>query len=594
MTLDQWIVLVTALAAMAAFISERVPSEIIAIAVLCVLAVSGVLDTSTALSGFASDAVVAVGAMFVLSAALEAGGSLRLVPELFSRFARSRNLFRALLMPVTGLLSAFVNNTAVVAVLMPTVIRISRERGWSPQRFLIPLSFSSQFGGVCTLIGTSTNLLVQALAVKAGLPGFTMFEFASLGMVMLVVGSLYLMFFSHILLPERPGAEVESLFELDDFVTEVRVVGNTLVGKSVESLNLPSRMGLTPIDLIRGEHRFWRPAQVTLQADDVIRVSGAVSNLTALDARSGLALQPAQELERSLSSDEQRRMLQVMVPAQSSIINHTPGELGLTERYNAVLLAVRRHGIPVQRQLSDVHFQVGDVALLMCTRSGAVKLQESRDWVVLREEHHEPVKIRGALVPLAITAAVVATAALGWLPIYLSALIGCIAMVLTRTLSSTSAFEAVQWRVLFLIAGMLPLGLAMEQTGLAAKAVQGFLEVTGTASPLLALSLLYLTTAILTEFLSNNAAAVLLVPVGLSLAEHFGVDPKPFLVAIAFAASSSFSTPVGYQTNTMVYDAGNYQFMDFIRVGLPLNVLFWVIASFCIPYFFPFHALVNP
>jgi di/tricarboxylate transporter len=230
----------------------------------------------------------------------------------------------------------------------------------------------------------------------------------------------------------------------------------------------------------------------------------------------------------------------------------------------------------------------------MSTSRGAEALQASRDFVVLREEMHESVPARGVAVPLAITALVIVAMAMGWLPVYLAALLGCIAMVLCGVLGTAQAFEAVQWRVLFLIAGMLPLGLAMEQTGLAGLAVQAFLSVTGTASPVVVLSLLYLATAVLTEFLSNNAAAVLLVPVGLSLAAHFQVDPRPFLVAIAFAASSSFATPVGYQTNTMVYGVGNYRFMDFVRVGLPLNLLFWAIASVAIPALFPFSAATGP
>ncbi|MEO7252142.1 MAG: SLC13 family permease [Arenimonas sp.] len=593
MTVDQWIVLIVAMAAMAAFVSERVPTEIVSLCVLCVLAITGVVDTSTALSGFASDAVVAVGAMFVLSAALESGGALQALPELLSKYAKSRNWFRALLMPITGVLSAFVNNTAVVAVLIPTVIRLCRERGWSPQRFLIPLSYSSQFGGVCTLIGTSTNLLVHALAIKAGLPGFSMFEFTALGSVFMAAGIVYVMVSSRWLLPDRPGKEVESLFELNDFVTELAVTSNSPAGRSVQSLNLPGRMGLTPIDLIRGETRFWRPDNEILEPGDVLRVSGAVRDLTALDPRAGLVLRPTHELGATLASDQRRRLIQVLLPTGSAALGRTPSELGLAWRYNAVLLAVRRHGTPITRELSDVHMQVGDVALLMSTESGAAALQDSHDFVVLREEHHRPVQIGGILWPLGIVTAVVAVAAIGWLPIYLSALVGCIALVLTRTISSTDAFAAVQWRVLFLIAGMLPLGLAMEQTGLASIAVQAVLRLTGDVSPIIMLSLLYLTVAVLTEFLSNNAAAVLMVPVGLSLAQHFDVDPKPFLVAITFAASSSFTTPVGYQTNTMVYDAGDYRFADFVRIGLPLNVLFWLLASVLIPYFFPFSALVH-
>lgn len=588
MTFEQWIVLTVAMLALVAFISERIPTEIVSLSVLCVLAAAGIVDSKMALSGFASEAVVAVGAMFVLSAGLEASGAIRFVADLFTRYALSKNLFRALLMPISGLLSAFVNNTAVVAVLVPTVMRVARERGWSPQRFLIPLSFSSQFGGVCTLIGTSTNLLVHAMAVDAGLPGFTMFEFMKLGLMMLVIGIVYLMIFSRVLLPERPDSEAEASFQLGDFVTELTVVGKDLVGKSVESLKLQSRLGLTPIDLIRDDRRIWLPDQVPLQLGDILRVSGAIKDLTTIDEASGLRLQPAEQLGSALANDKQRRLLQVMVPAQSTFIDHSPGELRLAERFSSILLAVRRHDNPIVRRLSDIRFQVGDVALFMSDREGAKAIQESKAFVVLREDRHEPVPIRGVALPLFIAIAVVATAAVGWLPIYLSALMGGIALVMTRTLNSTDAFESVQWRVLFLIAGMLPLGLAIERTGLADVAVNRFVAVSGDASPWVVLSLLYLTTAILTEFLSNNAAAVLLVPVGLSLATHFGIDPKPFLVAITFAASSSFTTPVGYQTNTMVYGAGNYRFMDFVRIGLPLNLVFWLVASFAIPHFFPF------
>lgn len=591
MTLEQWIVLLTAVAAMAAFVSERVPGEIVALLVLCVLAVSGIVDTPTALSGFASPAVAAVGAMFVLSAALESSGALRMIPGFFARYATTRNRFRALLMPLTGVLSAFVNNTAVVAVMLPMVIRVARERGWSPQRFLIPLSFASQFGGVCTLVGSSTNLLVHALAIKAGVAGFSMFEFTGLGLVMVLAGSVYLMICSPLLLPERPGAEPESLFELDDFVTEVVVCDEILAGRTVASLDLPGVLGLAPIDLIRGEHRFWRPEEEALQVGDVLRVSGAIRNLTALDPRSGLRLRPVHDIAHSMGTDGQRRLLQVMVPAQSAVLGHTVREVGFADRFSAVLLAVRRHGSPITRELEQVRFQIGDVALLMSTATGARAIQASHELVLLREDHHEPVKARGVAWPIAVVVAVVASAAMGWVPIYLSALLGCIALMLSRRLNSTEAFEAVQWPVLFLIAGMIPLGLALEQTGLANQAVQGFLQVVGTASPLLVLSLLYLVTAILTEFLSNNAAAVLLVPVALSLATQFGVEPKPFLVAITFAASSSFSTPVGYQTNTMIYNAGNYRFTDFLRIGLPLNLLFWAIASFAVPVFFPFRSI---
>lgn len=588
MSTDQWIVLATAIGAMAAFASERVPAEIVAVIVLCVLAGTGVLAGHDALSGFSSEAVIAVGAMFVLSSALEASGALRFVGQVFSRVATSRTRFRAVLMPVTGLLSAFMNNTAVVAILMPTVIRIAKERGWSTQRFLIPLSFSSQFGGVCTLVGTSTNLLVQSLAVESGRQGFTMFEFTTLGLVTLAAGSVYLLVFSPLLLPERSGVEPELLFELDDFVTELVVVGASLAGRALGSLELPQKMGLTPIELMRDGEHFWRPEAMRLRLGDVIRVSGAVRNLASLDERSGLKLRPAQQPGQALAEDRHRRLLQAMVPAQSGVVGHTPVEIGLAERYNAVLIAIRRHGSPVSRNLEDMRFEVGDVALLISTREGAADLQGTRDFVVLREELHGVATTGHPILPIAVIASVVLVAAMGWLPLYLSALLGCVVLLLAKSLTSTQALESVQWRVLFLIAGMLPLGIAIEKTGLAGLGVNAYLRFGGSASPTVSLWVLYLLTAIATEFLSNSAAAALLVPVAFSLSSHFGIEAKPFLIAIAFAASSSFSTPMGYQTNTMVYDAGNYRFLDFVRIGLPLNVLFWIIACVCIPWFFPF------
>jgi len=456
-----------------------------------------------------------------------------------------------------------------------------------PAGFLIPLSYASQFGGVCTLIGTSTNLLVHSLAQDAGQPGFTMFEFTALGLLMFLVGTTYVLVVSRWLLPHRGGEIPDDLFVLTDFMTELEV-DHAIAGKSVDELDLQERFGLIPLDLIRGGDRFWRPGPVRLEAGDLIRVSGAIKNFTTLAAGSGLRMHGERFLGEALVGDKERRLIEVLVPPQSPLLGHSARELGLARRWNAILLAMRRQAQPTFDRLSDIRLQVGDVLLIMTTREGAADLLGQRNLVVLSDQQHALPRARSIAWPIGNAIAVVAVAAMGWMPIYLSALIGCASLLLTRSVTSEEAIEAVDWRVLLLIAGMLPLGVAMQNTGLADNAVNAAFGWIGYGSPYLALALVYLATAVMTELMSNNAAAVLIVPVGMSVADHLGLDAKPFMVAITFAASTSFATPVGYQTNTMVYNAGNYRFADFIRIGLPLNIIFWVVASFAIPRFFPF------
>jgi di/tricarboxylate transporter len=587
MSLEQFIVLAVTIGALALFIFERLRPEVVALLVACTLAVTGVIDSRIAISGFASEATVAVGAMFVLSAGLDRSGALAVVVLVLEKLARFRILLKTGVMTIAGTLSAFVNNTAVVAVLLPVVLRAAGSRGLSPSRYLIPLSYASQFGGVCTLIGTSTNLLVNGLAISAGLPGFTLFEFTALGVILFGIGLTYVLVFGYWLLPDRgPGPALEP-FELGEFVTEVLVQDGPAVGRTVSALGL-EKLGLTILDLVRGNRRYWRPEDLRLEAGDVLRVSGAARDLTDRELGQGLILHPEHAHGLDQLDETDRRRIEALVPPGSALIGHTPRELLMAERYNAVLLAIRRHGSPIVSKLRDTQFEAGDVLLLVATREGASELHAESGLVVLRESE-QPARRRALpWPPLLIVAAVVTAAALGWLPIHIAALLGCIGLVAVRTLSSEEALSAVDWRVLLLIAGMLPLGIAMQQSGLAQSLVKGLLDVTGVESPHVAVAILYLLTAILTEFMSNNAAAVLMVPIGLSLAEHFGVDWKPFLVAVAFAASTAFATPVGYQTNTMVYNAGNYRFTDFVRMGAPLNVVFWIAASLLIPRFFPF------
>lgn len=579
--LDAWLTLAILVAAAALFISERLRVDVIALMVLSALLVLGLVDPDDALAGFSSEATITVAAMFVLSAGLSRSGALLGLGRSLSRI-RNPWLMLAIVLAVVGPVSAFINNTAAVAVFLPLLLAAAVASRRAPSKFLIPLSYVAQMGGVCTLIGTSTNLLVNGIAKQAGQPGFTLFEFSELGVLFLGAGVVYLMIAGPLLLPEREAPALPASDEIGKYVTELRVPGGSpLVGRMVADLRAMETHRVYVLELIRGDEKHWAPRSTAIDVDDRLLVQGEWPKLTAFAQTHGLRLDAVPQGERGV-------LVEAMVAPNSRLEGRTLGDVALPEQHQSQVIAIYRRGQRVSEQLRSLPLTAGDLVMLSVPDRELPDLRRDPALVVVSERNEQRIDWGRALISVGVMASVVGLAASGVMPIVESALLGCIALVLLRCLEPDEAYAAIDWRVVVLLAGVFPLGVAMRDNGLAAIIVEYTLAPLGGFGPVAALAALYLVTALLTEVMSNNAAAVLLTPIALGTAETLGVDAKPLLVAVMFAASTAFATPVGYQTNTMVYSAGGYRFSDFMKIGIPLNLIFFMLAVLLIPRYFPF------
>ncbi|MDZ3822523.1 MAG: SLC13 family permease [Pseudoxanthomonas sp.] len=587
MAVEAWMVLALLGLAVALFASEKLPVDIVALLVLVLLLVLGLVTPAQGLSGFSSQATITVAAMFVLSAGLQRTGALRFVAGAIARWGHRPWLLVLMVMASVGLVSAFVNNTAAVAVFLPLVMAATAQRGMSHSKVLIPLSYASQMGGVCTLIGTSTNLLVHSIARDMGLPGFAMFEFTLLGLVTMAVGFAYLLLAGPWLLADRRGGELIRDYQLGKYITELRVPhGAALVGRSVEEAKL-GEQGVYVLELLREDGKVWSPRSERLRAGDVLLVRGDWQQIQALHERERLAFEPEFRLRDEALQDDDRLLVEAMVAPNSRLAGNTLAGTEFHWHTSAAVLAIQRRGEVIREQLKHVPLALGDVLLLLVPAGEMAELRANPNLLVLTEKEDDRGSRRRAPLALAIMAGVVALAALGVADIVVTALAGAVLMVLAGCLRADEIYDAIDWRVIILLAGVLPLGIALTSSGAAQAVAAQAMALVGGAGPVAALAVVYLLTSLLTEAMSNNACAVLMAPIAVATAQGLGVDPTPFLVAVAFAASTSFATPVGYQTNTMVYNAGGYRFGDFVRIGVPLNLLFAVVAIVLIPVFWP-------
>ena len=587
--MDAWLVALVTFAAFVLFARGKQPPDVIAVLVLGSLVILGLVTPTEAISGFASPATITVGAMFVLSAGLRASGALDPVARFLTRVGRFGPVLQGVVTTITASLSAFINNTAAVAVLMPAVVGVARRRGHSPSKLLIPLSYASQFGGVCTLIGTSTNLLVNSLAVGAGLAGFGLFDFAPLGLLLAAVGGVYLLTIGWWLLPKRNAVSIpEDAYALQQYLFSISVPSTSrLVGRTVERARLGPGGEVVLLELIRGGQRFRAGAATVFAAGDTLVLQGAAEVVFELARREGLAIANEPVAGAELEGDG-LQLVEVVVAPMARTIGRPLGEIESEWVARAAPVAIARRDDVLHTGLATLPLAAGDALLLLVASGDLQAVREDADFIVLTERQSPAHRSRRALLSVGIVAAVVAIAALRILPIEIASLLGAAAMAIFRCVPLDRLYRSVEMRVLVLLAAMLPLGLALQNSGAAGKVVDAALQVLPGNDPWLALIVIYGITALMTEFVTNNATAVLMTPIAIALAVKLGVSPAPFLVAVAFAASTSFSTPIGYQTNTMVYGAGGYVFADFLRVGIPLNLLFWAVSAWAIPKLFPF------
>jgi di/tricarboxylate transporter len=591
LTMQGGLVLAVVVGTMALFVSQKLRVDLVALCSLAALLGLGLIDHEQALFGFSNPATVTVAAMFVLSAGLVRTGLVGHLGSRLERLAgRSHGQLLLVLCVTIAVLSAFIVNTATVAIFIPIAIALARSRKIQASQVLIPISFASQFGGVCTLIGTSTNILVSSIAVTNGLAAFELFEFAPLGLVMAAVGILYLLLVAPRFLPRRKG-EVQAIdkYRLADYLAEF-IVGeeSPLVGETWRSAASEEAREIDLIKLLRDDDPIWRPAQARLAAGDVLLLHGAADQLMKIKDLLHLETLADATIEDQNVASGSMQLVEVLVPPTSRMAGRPLGAVDFRRRYGGIVLALQRRGRIVRERLERVKLAPGDTLLIQTDEEGLERMLRSRDLIVTHEISDLHVRHDRSWVAVAILLAVVGVAALGVLPIYAAALMGALAMVLTGCLDPEEAYQSVDWKVILLLAGILPMGLALQGSGAAAWLVQVVLGPVVAIGPLAVLAGLYVLTATLTETMSNNAAAVLLAPIALSIAAALQVDPRPFLVAITFAASTSFATPIGYQTNTMIYAPGGYRFADYARVGIPLNLLFWGLAVWLIPLLWPF------
>jgi di/tricarboxylate transporter len=587
MSVNAWIVAATAIGAMALFVSERLRFDVIGLIVLVLLMALGILTPAEGLSGFSNEATVVVAAMFALNAGVVGTGGLDPLIRVLARIRRPWLLTFAVLMIVCPL-GAFVKNTALVATFLPVVLGVCARSNMSPARVLMPMSFAAQMGGVCTLLGTSSNLLTNSLAIEHGLPGFSVFEFTKLGAPLALVGIVYLMLVGRWLLPRHIDVNFAETYALGKFVTELKVMpGSPLIGQAIGAAGFSEKYGVHVLELLRGDERMWAPRGQDLRQDDILIARGDWERLEDFKRAQKLEIATVADDDANGGASGPRMLIEAMVAPGARLIGETLDEADFRWNYKASVLAVQRRGAVLREALRQTRLQVGDVLMLLVDEAALAHLRHASGLVVLSERGDTRQSRRKAPIAIAILAGVVAIAGFGLLPIVVSALLGCVAMALTGCFNFEEVYEAIDWRVIILLGAILPLGIALDKTGLAKHIVDSGMFVVGDHGPLAALLMVYLLTALLTEMMGHNPSVVLMAPIAISVAHAMHANPVPFVITVAFAAATSFATPVGYPTNTMVYNAGGYKFTDFMKVGIPLIAMFCALSMLLIPRFWP-------
>lgn len=597
MSPDIIITLLVILGAIILFATEALSIDLIALIIMLSLVVFGVLSPQEGIEGFSNKATITVAFMFILSEAILKTGALQILAQRLSQYFRSYFYGGMLLMMLfVALVSAFVNNTPVVAVFIPVILQIGRATGISSSKMLIPLSFASIFGGTCTLIGTSTNILVSGIAEKEGLAPFGMFEIGQIGIILLIVGILYMVFIGIKLLPSSSTeTDLKEKFNMSEYLMQISLQEQDEdAGKRIMESNLVRVHKMEIIEIQRNGNIFTLPpGDFTLQSNDILKVRCDLSKIKSLKEKSKSSEQ-SNILIGDYNLKESNSTLAEMVITSNSILDgKTLRDVDFRRRYRSAPLAIRHREEIRHENLYEMPLKAGDVIL------AEVKTHYLKELKKKEQENESPFVLISAdpildfnkkrfYAALAVIIGMVSAAALGLIDIMIGAIIAVVSLVLIRSLSMKEAYKAVNWKIVFLLAGVLSLGTAMNKTGLDVLIADNLISFLGPMGPAFVLSGLYLLTAVLTELMSNNATAALMAPIAIATAHSMGLSPTPFLIAITVAASASFMTPIGYQTNTMVFSAGQYKFADFMKTGLWLSLLFWIISSLMIPMIYDF------
>lgn len=579
--------------AMVLFATEVVSFDIVAMSITALLLLAGILSPAEGLSGFSHPATVTIGAMFIISEGVRKTGVLDAISGYLTgltRFGFYPALF--ILMGVLAFISAIINNTAAVVIFIPVIMKIAKDMGVSPSKMLMPISFASMFGGVCTLIGTSTNILVSSIVQERGLEPIGMFEMTQLGFIILCAGFLYIFTAGIRIIPAR--REVEELsesFKVKQFLAEIVVEKDfEYIGKTIKEMLSEEDDDIEVVSLFRkGRVPESFRAITKIREGDVLRLRGNADQLARFAEKKKVKVRTDKKWRDVDLEEGNFALVEAVIAPESSLASKKIKDIHFFLRYGAIVIGIRSNEKIQHKNLGEIRLSGGDTLLFSMSYDQVENLKREPSFVVVNDVLVRRYRKEKMPLVLAIVPAVVLSAAAGLVPIVVSALSGAVLMVLTGCIRSDDIPRAINWRVLFLLAGIIPLGIAMDKTGAAEMISNFILHFLGDLGPQVVLSAFFLVTVLLTEMISNQATATLLTPVVIKVAETLNVSARPMIFAVTFAASLSFMTPMGYQTNTLVYGPGHYKFTDYTKAGAPLNIIFWLLCSYLIPIFWPFH-----
>ncbi|HKU75193.1 MAG TPA: SLC13 family permease [Pyrinomonadaceae bacterium] len=610
-TLKAVVTLLILMAAMYGFVSERLAPDVTALLALLALLLTGVLTPYEAFSGFSHPATISVAAVLVLSAGVERTGALTYIARrLLTPLGNSELTLTVVIMVIISSISAFVNNTAAVAVFIPVVIEVCRRTGTSPSRVLMPMSHAATFGGMCTLIGTSTNLVAHEFARSYGLRGFSMFELGKVGLPMLIAGFAYMLFVGRKFLPRTQPGDVLAMQLGERYLAELIIEPDSpWTGKEVNAEHFERDFDVDLIGVLRAGQvlPLGDPGLVFAPYDSLL-VRGRLEHVLKLTSQNGLDLhrpkvfsgqreseeQDAEEprVEKSAETKEENtrpQLAEVVVLTTSGLVGRTLKAARFAERFDTVVLGLRRRG-EVNERPSITPLHAGDMLLVEGRRDALQALAETRGFLVVGTPAR-PEERPGKLVITIVTLiAVVLVVSLGFLPIVTAATAGCAVLMLTGCLRPSEAYRAIDLSLVFILAGSLALGAALNKTGITTLLADWLAGISTTTGPYFILIGFFILAVVVSELMSNSGTVALLGPITISVAAKMGINPMSLLAAITFGASAAFAMPIGYQTSLMIYGPGGYRFKDFIRMGIPLDLILALIALLLIPYFWPLGA----
>ncbi len=587
------ILIVTAilLAALFFLITEKIPVDRVAIGLMVILSLTGILTPTQAVAGFANPALITVGAMFLVSRGMMRTGAVEFIAAGVLRFSRgSSRLAVIVILLMVALSSAFINNTPVVILFIPIVMGLSCEYNLRPSKLLIPVSYASILAGTCTLIGTSTNIIVSDLSAAYGYGPLGMFELAGLGVLIAAAGLVFILLAGPRLMPAgvAPVCEVEQ--ETKRYLAELEVMADSrLIGRDPVAALQSRHPTLELIEVIRESHIFdpHREPQ-TAAAGDILLVKSAVDDLLSI-LQNGMVKLPHAGEGIAFGRADDDLIVELIIPPHSSLVRRRLLSTELQGDPQIHIIAIKsRQSHYSEQKIQNVKLRLGDIVLVRCPAAKLDRLRQGNDFIILEDVHHAIIDKSKARWAVAIFAGIVAGATSGVAGIMECALAGVLLMAATRCIRLRDAYRYLEPDVLLLIAGTIALGSAMEKTGATVVYARGFLDFFHGAGPQVVLAGFMLLTSISTQILSNNATAVLLLPIAITTAQTLGVDPKPFIIAVCYGASACFATPIGYQTNLLVYGPGGYRFSDYLKLGLPLNLLVLALGTLFIPRIWPF------